>query len=201
MILDPTPAPAGLMRANATMIRGVDSLSGRLAGAREADNLISGYAQARLFGNNLRELDAFLAVLLDQAASCLGAGVVDRRRMAQRRNTHGRLSAMMDLLGADSPFDPRLCAVGAVRDCLHARGGRVSGGGHPAPALALHRLGAGMQDGAILLSAGSLLSIYAMYRAVSEQLVDAVGAWRGGDIDFSRRNAHLSCAIVACDGF
>ena len=127
-----TTDPQALVRAHAALAAGCAfvTLHAEVQSQLEPDLPVP---HTRLLGNQLRELDRFLSILIDEAALFLRAAGPTIRLLARLHNTPrklGLLHAMMNLYSKD---DARLRAVGRIAACLHHCEGRVHAG------QALHR--------------------------------------------------------------
>jgi hypothetical protein len=134
---------------------------------------LTGRYRARLLGNQLRELDRFLNILIDEVAS--SRGVASR---VGERNTANKLARFRRTLALDDPDHARLIALGRARECLfHCRGqvGRTATGltvGWPGEAP--RRFEAGEE---LTMSPQDLAGIGGFYLDIADGLL-AAASWR-----------------------
>jgi hypothetical protein len=180
----------------------VDHLERRLAGLPCQADLTPSWLMARVYANHLRELDAFLSVMIEAAARDLGATTLECRRFSQRRNTHYKLRDLLTRIpGRPFAGDHALCATGAVRHCLHVHGGRVRATDRTPLARATRFLGVSVENERLIVPQSVFLSICDLYRLAGMQIIEAISSLEPGQVDLSALHRHVRCANVACDGF
>lgn len=141
----------------------------------------------RMTANHLRELDRFLCVLLEEAASLLGGPDHDAPRFARLRKTSEKLGIVERAIGLPGGHDSRLAAIRRI-------------------AARLRRSSPASQAEDILLACDApldlplaLQSIARFYRDLGDQLMKKLLV-KKQIIDFSETFAHMGDANVACDG-
>lgn len=175
--MDPDTDRTALLRAHATLSAGCAFLvtrAGQVGSARRPHP-----AQTRMIGNSLHELDRFLSVLIDEAASLRSGPRRDARFFSRMRNTPEKLRRLGSVAALHGAVGHRLGAIGRVcaylrhcgdgvhrsglaRDILLA-GGRTDGG----PAIAEVPQG-------LYLEPPTIVAIAGLYRFVGDALVGAV---------------------------
>jgi len=138
---------------------------------RLPDDLLAGPHRARLLGNQLRELDRFLNILIDEVARSRGVAI-----RAGEWNTANKLARLRRVAVPDDPDHGRLTALGRARECLFHCRGRVGGGaGLTAgwPREAPRRFAPGEE---IAMSARDLAGVGAFYLDIADGLLATT--WR-----------------------
>jgi hypothetical protein len=118
-----TRPDASAIHAHATLRRGALFLCAGRPGDPVAGERLAGPHRARLLGNQLRELDRFLNILIDEVAS--SRGIATR---TGERNTANKLARFKGALALDDADHARLSALGRMRECLFHCRGRVGRG-------------------------------------------------------------------------
>jgi len=141
----------------------------------------------RMTANHLRELDRFLCVLLEEAASLLGGPGHDAPRFARMRRTSDKLRAVERAVGLPGGHGGRLAAIRRI-------------------AARLRRSSPASQAEDILLACGApldlpsaLQSIARFYRDLGDQLMKKILVQKQ-IVDFAESRVHIGTANVACDG-
>jgi len=173
---------------------------------------------SKVLGNGLRELDRFLSVLIDEVAEATGIEDAALATLRTRRNTANKLRTLHAALGRTSPDHRRLLALGRSRDCFFYCGGLVRRGDSRAGSsmtTGWPRRSTALKAGLMTFPLGSRLQldradlddICRFYDRIADELlthtrVVAVrnDALPSKSVAFSRDRAHISLAIVACDG-
>lgn len=175
-----------LARAHATLVTGCafverhpfqsDIVCPRACGVRN-----------RVAANHLRELDRFLCVLLEEAASLLGGADHDAPCFARLRRTSEKLRTVERAIGLPGGHGSRLAAIRRI-------------------AARLRRSSPDSQAKDILLACdapldlpSALQSIARFYRNLGDHLMKKILV-KKQIIDFSRSCIHIEKANVACDG-
>jgi hypothetical protein len=194
----------GLNAALATLNAGTLFLGAGLGdtpdpGERRA---IEGRYRAKVIGNGLRELDRFLSIAIDEAATLIAPDL----DLSRTRNTANKLRTFRIATGATSPEHDRLRAIGRSRDCLFHCGGIVQRGDRRGGALMTAGWPPSDADSASpgrVLAIGDRLSVAPIdldrvcrfYDAIADALAAQVAS-----IDFPRRSVYTELANVAYDG-
>lgn len=114
-------APAQTARAHATLRQGVRFISGLAPWAEPPAHGRQAVVRARYVGNCLRELDRFLALLLDAACEAPRPRV-----LTLKPDTAERMGAYRHGGWDSRPAQDRLRALDRSRRCLLHEGGRVA---------------------------------------------------------------------------
>ena len=162
-------------------------------------------AHTRMIGNRLRELDRFLAVLIEDVAAVGGQPGHDRERFSRLRSTPRKLRVVEEMFATGADDDARLRAIGRLTACLHHCKGRIHTASIHDDILTARGSAKGpawQQKEALLIDAQTLLAICAFYRGIGDRLLALAQIPRihGADLDFlARRHQNLG-ANVAYDG-
>lgn len=171
---------------------------------------------SKVLGNGLRELDRFLSVLIDEVAATIDIEDDARALLSTRRNTANKLRSLLAVVGRGSPDHLRLRALGRSRDCLFYCGGTVR--------RADRRAGSSMTTGwasrsgstsatvrlgrQLRIDGADIADICRFYDRIAGDLLAVSDAARTPRPDMPRKPvaflpgcAHITLAIVACDGF
>lgn len=173
---------------------------------------------SKVLGNGLRELDRFLSVLIDEVAAATDIDDDALAMLRTRRNTANKLRMLNVTLGRDSPDHRRLRALGRSRDCFFYCGGLVRRADSRAESFmttgwpnrsveagsALMKLPLGRR---LTLDHADIADICRFYDRLADELLAASRPFSNKvsppplkSVAFSREYAHISLAIVACDG-
>ncbi|MBO9378244.1 hypothetical protein GG804_15855 [Sphingomonas histidinilytica] len=175
--MDPDIDRTALLRAHATLSAGCAFVAMR-AGQEEAART-SHPAHARMTGNRLHELDRFLSVLIDEAASLRTGPRRDARFFARMRNTPEKLRRLGSAAALHGAVGQRLGAIGRV--CAYLR--HCGDGVHRSGLAHDMRLAGGRADQerptaeasmAMYLEPPTIVAIAGLYRFVGDALIGAV---------------------------
>lgn len=114
-----------LAQAHATLTAGCAFVMLRAEKQSISDAGLAMLSHTRMIGNQLRELDRFLANLIDETASCLGASGEELRLFLGLRNTSKKLHLLGAMTKLCSGHETRLRAIGRISACLHHCSGEI----------------------------------------------------------------------------
>ncbi|ABQ70980.1 hypothetical protein HY78_01925 [Rhizorhabdus wittichii DC-6] len=175
--MNPDIDRTALLRAHATLSAGcafVATYAGREGAARTAHP-----AHARMTGNRLHELDRFLSVLIDEAASLLNGPRRDARLFARMRNTPEKLRRLGTVAALHGAVGQRLGAIGRI--CAYLR--HCGDGVHRSGLARDIQLAGGRTDGGrtiaetpmgLYLEPPTIVAIAGLYRLVGDALLLSV---------------------------
>jgi len=141
----------------------------------------------RMTANQLRELDRFLCVLLEEAAALLSGPDHDAARFARLRKTAEKLHIVEGMIGMPSDHGRRLAAIRRIAARLR----------QPCPTPQARDIA--LACGTALELPLALQSIARFYRDLGDHLMKNIMA-RNKILEFSGACPQVESAIVACGG-